>query len=69
MRLRRSRTAVRRGVSLLESLVAGAILIITLTGISSLLDTADRQAIIVRERSLAIQQPTGGEGMGLLRGG
>ena len=45
----------RRGVSLLESLVSLAILLISLVVINRLLDTAGMQANRVRERSLAAQ--------------
>jgi len=49
------RPGARRGVSLLESLVSLAILLIALVAINQLLDTAGMQANRVRERSLAAQ--------------
>jgi type II secretion system protein I len=45
----------RSGLSLLESLVATAIMFIAFTAIYSLIDGANRQARIVREQSLAMQ--------------
>jgi type II secretion system protein I len=49
------RNGARRGISLLESLVSLAILLISLVAINRLLDTAGMQANRVRERSLAAQ--------------
>jgi type II secretion system protein I len=49
------RHGTRRGVSLLESLVSLAILLISLVAINQLLDTSGMQAERIRQRSLATQ--------------
>jgi Tfp pilus assembly protein PilV len=42
-------------VSLLESIIAAAIMVISFTAIYSLIDSANRRAGVVREQSLAMQ--------------
>lgn len=51
----RAPRAVRRGMSLLETIIAVAILFITITAIHSLLDQAGQRALDVRSRSEGVQ--------------